>query len=125
MNLLLLISVPLITTIAILLMRNATEVKWVALIGATLQFVLAFGLLFLFRYERMEGNTAQMLFELQYNWFPAWHISFHLGVDGISVAMILLTTFVQYCLPFFHGETNTTMQKPMQTGEWLQLMQPT
>ena len=38
--------------------------------------------------------TAQMLFELQYNWFPAWHISFHLGVDGISVAMILLTAFV-------------------------------
>jgi NADH-quinone oxidoreductase subunit M len=35
-----------------------------------------------------------MLFELQYNWFPAWHISFHLGVDGISVAMIMLTSFV-------------------------------
>ena len=94
MNLLLLISVPLITTVAILLMRNATQVKWVALIGATLQFALAFALLFLFRHERMEGNTAQMLFELQYNWFPAWHISFHLGVDGISVAMILLTAFV-------------------------------
>ena len=94
MNLLLLISVPLITTVAILLMRNATKVKWVALIGATLQFALAFALLFLFRHERMEGNTAQMLFELQYNWFPAWHISFHLGVDGISVAMILLTAFV-------------------------------
>ncbi len=38
--------------------------------------------------------TAQMLFEQQYNWFPAWNISFHLGVDGISVAMILLTAFV-------------------------------
>ena len=94
MNLLLLISVPLITTVAILLMPNATKVKWVALIGATLQFALAFALLFLFRHERMEGNTAQMLFELQYNWFPAWHISFHLGVDGISVGMILLTAFV-------------------------------
>ena len=94
MNLLLLISVPLVTTVAILLMRNTAQVKWVALIGATLQFALAFALLFLFRHERMEGNTAQMLFELQYNWFPAWHISFHLGVDGISVAMILLTAFV-------------------------------
>ena len=35
-----------------------------------------------------------MLFETQYNWFPSWNISFHLGVDGISVAMILLTAFV-------------------------------
>ena len=94
MNLSLLILLPLLTAIAILLMRNATQVKWVALAGATLQFVLAFALLFLFREQRAAGNTAQMLFELQYNWFPSWNISFHLGVDGISVAMILLTAFV-------------------------------
>ena len=75
-------------------MRNASQVKWVALAGATAQFGLAFALLFLFREQRAAGNTAQMLFELQYNWFPSWNISFHLGVDGISVAMILLTAFV-------------------------------
>ncbi len=77
-----------------MLMRNATQVKWVALAGATAQFGLAFALLFLFREQRAAGNTAQMLFETQYNWFPSWNISFHLGVDGISVAMILLTAFV-------------------------------
>ena len=94
MNLLLLILLPLLTAIIILLLRNATQVKRVALGGATAQFVLAFVLLFLYRHQRMEGNTAQMLFELRYNWFPSWNISFHLGVDGISVAMILLTAFV-------------------------------
>ncbi len=94
MNLSLLILLPLITAVAVLLMRNNNQVKWVSLAGATFQFVLAFALLFLFRQERANGNAAQMLFELQYNWFPSWHISFHLGVDGISVAMILLTAFV-------------------------------
>ena len=94
MNLSLLILLPLVTAVAILLMRNTTHVKWVALAGAALQFALAFVLLFLFRQERAGGNPAQMLFELQYNWFPSWNISFHLGVDGISVAMILLTAFV-------------------------------
>ncbi|MGB4843399.1 MAG: NADH-quinone oxidoreductase subunit M [Ferruginibacter sp.] len=94
MNLSLLILLPLLTVIVILLMRNAAQVKWVALAGAALQFVLAFVLLYTFRHQRMEGNTAQMLFESQYNWFPSWGISFHLGVDGISVAMILLTAFV-------------------------------
>ena len=94
MNLLLLILVPLLTAIVVLLMRNAAQVRWVSLAGATIQFVLAFALLFAFRNERLAGNTAQMLFEQQYNWFPSWHISFHLGVDGISVAMILLTAFV-------------------------------
>src|SRR5450432_135761 len=94
MKLILLILIPLLTVVAILLMRNARQVKLVALMGSIIQFVLAFVLLFAFRNERETGNDAQMLFELQYNWFPSLHISFHLGVDGISVAMILLTAFV-------------------------------
>jgi NADH-quinone oxidoreductase subunit M len=94
MNLLLLILVPLVTTVAVLLMRNKQQVKWTSLVGATIQFVLAFVLLFCYRSEIAEGNTAQMLFQQQYEWFPALNISFHLGVDGISVAMVLLTAFV-------------------------------
>jgi NADH-quinone oxidoreductase subunit M len=94
MNLILLILLPLLTAVAILLMRNAQQVKLVALAGAVIQLSLAFGLLFAFQNERATGDISQMLFEQQYNWFPAWHITFHLGVDGISIAMILLTAFV-------------------------------
>ena len=94
MNLFLLILLPLLTAITILLLKNNNQVRWVSLAGATLQFALAIFLLIFFNKERAAGNAAPMLFELQYNWFPAWHISFHLGVDGISVAMILLTAFV-------------------------------
>jgi NADH-quinone oxidoreductase subunit M len=94
MNLLLLIILPTLTALAILLMRTATQVRWIALAGSTLQFIMAFALLVVFRNERIAGNNSQMLFELQYNWFPGWNISFHLGVDGISVAMVLLTAFV-------------------------------
>ena len=94
MNLLLLILVPLLTAIAVLLVPNKTQVRWVAFIGSVIQFALAFGLLGAFRNARAGGQTAQMLFEQQYNWFPNWSISFHFGVDGIAVAMILLTAFV-------------------------------
>ena len=94
MNLILLILLPLFTAVTILLVKNVQLVKWIALIGSALQLALAFALLYFFNMEKATGNTAQMLFELQYNWFPAWHITFHLGVDGISVAMILLTGFV-------------------------------
>jgi NADH-quinone oxidoreductase subunit M len=94
MNLSLLILLPLITAAAVLVMRNNNLVKWVSLAGATLQLILAFVLWYLFDQQRELGNAAQMLFETQYNWFPSWNISFHLGVDGISVAMILLTAFV-------------------------------
>ncbi len=94
MNLLLLLLLPLLTAVTLLLVRNTNQVKRVALTGSALQLVMAVVLLFVFNHERDAGNTSQMLFELQYKWFPAWHISFHLGVDGISVAMILLTAFV-------------------------------
>ncbi len=94
MNLLLLIGIPLLTAVAVLLCRNKQQVKWLALAGTTIQLVLAFALFFAYRSEVASGNAGQFLFQQQYEWFPSWHISFHLGVDGISVAMILLTAFV-------------------------------
>ena len=93
MNLTLLILVPLLTAIALLLVPNR-QVKWLALAGASVQLILALALLVVYRNEVAAGNTAQMFFQQQYNWFPSWNISFHIGVDGISVAMILLTAFV-------------------------------
>lgn len=94
MNLLLLILVPLATAIAVLLMPGKALVRWTALIGAAVQLVLSVGLLTAYRAARQSGQLTQMLFEQQYKWFPGWGISFHLGVDGIAVAMILLTSFV-------------------------------
>jgi len=94
MNLTVLLLVPLLTAIAVLLARNANQVRWLALTGSAIQFIFTFILLYAFCHERMTGNEAQMLFIQQYNWFPAWNISYHVGVDGISVAMILLTAFV-------------------------------
>ena len=94
MNLTLLILVPLITAVAVLLMRNKQQVKWIALAGATVQLALALVLLFAYRNEVASGDNAQFLFQQQYEWFPSWHIGFHLGVDGLSVAMVLLTAFV-------------------------------
>jgi NADH-quinone oxidoreductase subunit M len=94
MNLLLLILVPLATAIAVLLMPGKALVRWTALIGAAAQLVLSVGLLTAYRAARQSGQLTQMLFEQQYKWFPGWGISFHLGVDGIAVAMILLTSFV-------------------------------
>ncbi len=94
MNLIFLLLLPLLTAVTILLVRTQALVKVVALVGASLQLVLAFLLLLAYRQERLAGDLSQMLFQTRYQWFPAWHIEFHVGVDGISVAMILLTAFV-------------------------------
>jgi NADH-quinone oxidoreductase subunit M len=94
MNLSLLVLVPLITAVALLLCSGLTRVRWVSLAGVTVQLVLAFVLLALYWKERAGGNPAAMLFESRHVWFPALNIWYDLGVDGISVAMILLTAFV-------------------------------
>jgi NADH-quinone oxidoreductase subunit M len=94
MNLLLLLLIPLATAIAVLLARTKEQVRWISLIGAGIQFALAFGLLSAYRNAKATGQTGQLFFEQRFNWFPNWNISFHLGVDGISIAMILLTAFV-------------------------------
>jgi len=94
MNLLLLIGAPLLTAVAVLLSRNKAQVKWISLVGSVAQLALAIALLYVFRQERAQNNMSQMLFELNYKLFDSLNINFHFGVDGISVAMILLTSFV-------------------------------
>lgn len=94
MNLLLLIALPLLTAIAVLLSRNGKQVRILSLAGSVAQLVLSVLLFFLFNQEKAGGNKAALLFEKQYALFPSLGISFHFGVDGISVAMILLTAFV-------------------------------
>ena len=46
-----------------------------------------------FNYDRVD---AGMQFETMLPWFPAIGSSFHIGIDGISLAMLLLTTPVSY-----------------------------
>jgi len=94
MNLALLIILPLLTSLAVLPLKGLRQVRVVSLIGSAVQLILAFVLLFFYWRERAAGNAAVMLFENNYAWYAPLNINFHIGVDGISVAMILLTSFV-------------------------------
>lgn len=94
MNLSLLILVPLLTALALLPVKGLKQVRTVALTGASAQLVLCFVLFYLFQQERAGGNTEAFLFQNNYTWFEQLHINYHVGVDGISMAMILLTALV-------------------------------
>ena len=94
MNLTLLILLPLLTCIAILFAKGLKSIRTVALAGAGLQLFLSLIFFIQYKNERAAGNTSSMVFESNYSWFQSLNISFHIGVDGISIAMILLTAFV-------------------------------
>ena len=89
-----LIILPLFTAIALLFCRGLKQVRVVALSGAIAQLVLGIGLLVQYWKERAAGNDSVMLFQSDYEWFAPMNIHYHVGVDGISIAMILLTAFV-------------------------------
>ena len=44
-------------------------------------------------YTQFDATTAQMQFQEFARWFPTFNINYHLGVDGLSMPLILLTTF--------------------------------
>lgn len=86
--------VPLLTIIGMLFGRNDKQVKWTAAIGMSVQLVLAAILVFMYLAERKAGNMADFVFYHDYVWFPALNIHYTIGVDGISVAMVALTSIV-------------------------------
>jgi NADH-quinone oxidoreductase subunit M len=94
MNLLALLIIPLLTAVCILLERRPQQVRWLALIGAALQLVASLMLYAGYRTAADTSTTGPMLFREMHAWYPDWNIGLHIGVDGISVAMIMLTAFV-------------------------------
>jgi len=93
-SLTLLLVFPLLTALAILLCRGQAAVRLTALTGAVLQLGYASFILVDYLQQRAAGNTAPMLDQIRYSWFKSLNIEYHVGVDGISIAMILLTAVV-------------------------------
>lgn len=87
----LLIWLPVLGAVTLLLFGNkysAVVTKWFAL-GLS---VLLFGLS-LFMYNNFDATTANMQFVEQYDWIKFLGISYYLGVDGIAMPLVALTSF--------------------------------
>jgi len=54
---------------------------------------LATFLLSLLLYTGFDLETAAMQFQEKHSWIAAFDVHYHLGVDGISMPLIILTTF--------------------------------
>ena len=63
--------------------------RWLALAIAILTFLISLGL-----YGGFDPSTAQMQFVERAPWIPLFNIEYYLGVDGISMPLIILTTFI-------------------------------
>ena len=82
---------PLAGTAALLMLRADDHVwiRRVALAVALVEFGLSLLLI-----RGFAPDSAQFQFGEFYNWIPSPPIHYHLGVDGISLFLVLLTTFL-------------------------------
>jgi len=81
-----LVLLPLIGVVPVLLGPEATA-KRTALVITTLEFLLSVGL-----WWALDPGFGTLQLISDSPWIPAWGISYRVGLDGISLVMVLLTT---------------------------------
>lgn len=97
MNILsLFVIIPLLTLLGLWAARNVNQVRGVMVTGATALLALSAWLTIYFIGERAAGNTSEMLLQASCEWFPSLNICLAVGVDGISVVMLLLSSIIVF-----------------------------
>jgi NADH-quinone oxidoreductase subunit M len=69
--------------------EQAKAVRWLALVGAVVSFLVTLPL-----YAQFDTSTAAMQFVENAAWIDRFNVKYHLGVDGISLWFVLLTAFI-------------------------------
>jgi NADH-quinone oxidoreductase subunit M len=85
------IFLPILGGVAIMLLsrKNEALIKWAALVISVLTFIVSLPL-----FTNFDKTTHAMQFTEKYRWIPDWDIQYSLGVDGISILFVLLSTLV-------------------------------
>ena len=68
--------------------QRANTARWVSVTISILVFILSLSL-----YTEFDSTTHLMQFEQRASWISQFDIYYHLGVDGIAMPLIILTTF--------------------------------
>lgn len=83
------IFLPLVFAIVIALWPQRDSVRHLALGFSLIEFVLSLGML-----QRFDTGTAALQMVEKIPWIERFGISYFLGIDGISVMLVMLTTFL-------------------------------
>ena len=100
------VLIPLLMLLGLWLARDQKSIRGVMVAGSTCLLILSAVLTVLFLQERAAGNTAEMLFTASFDWITPLHIKYSVGVDGISVAMLLLSSVIVFTGTFVSWHMN-------------------
>lgn len=88
------VVIPLVMLALVGLSRNIKQIRAVAVTGSLALTALSIYVLVDYLTLRSAGETAPMLFTDSWVWFAPLHINLAVGVDGISIAMLLLSSII-------------------------------
>ena len=85
---------PLLGALAIIVLRGRAEdvarnARWIALWTSLIVFALSLAL-----WARFDPTRADFQFVEKRDWLPDFNITYHMGIDGISLFFVLLSTFL-------------------------------
>ncbi|MCE1168684.1 MAG: NADH-quinone oxidoreductase subunit M [Sphingobacteriia bacterium] len=100
------VAIPVLTVMAILFAKDLKQTRIISAIGMSAQLGLTTWLVYAYLAERAAGNAAAWLFKYDVTWFTSLNIHYTVGVDGISVAMIALTSVVIFAGVFASWRTD-------------------
>ena len=90
------VLIPILMMAGLAIARDMKQIRTVAVTFSTLQLGLAIYTVIKFMAERAAGNTQEMLFQASTMWYEPLNIHYAVGVDGISIVMLLLTAIIVF-----------------------------
>lgn len=87
------VTVPILTILALVFTKGLKQARLVSMVGSIIQLAMAINLVFAY-FKEKAVNNAIMVFTKDVIWFKQLNIHYSIGVDGISVALLLLTSIV-------------------------------
>ncbi|MCI6118111.1 MAG: NADH-quinone oxidoreductase subunit M [Prevotella sp.] len=90
------VLIPVVMLLGLWLSRSLNQVRGVMVAGSSCLLLLSIWLTIAFIQARNAGNTDVMLFTYSTPWFRPLNIAYSVGVDGISVVMLLLSSIIVF-----------------------------
>ncbi len=90
------VVIPVLMLLGLWVARTLNQVRGVMVVGSTCLLALSGWLTLEFIHLREIGETAPMLFTYSVEWFKPLNIAYSVGVDGISVVMLLLSSVIVF-----------------------------
>lgn len=103
-------AVPLVMMLGLWLSKSTRQIHTVMVAGSSLLVALAVVLVVQYLGLRGAGETAPMLFTASRVWYAPLNIHYAVGVDGISVAMLLLSAVIVFTGTFASWQMKTDVK---------------